>query len=170
MPTNFYMFALTALIPLIVGAVYYNPKVLGSAWMKSNGFTTKDLEGGNMPVIFGVSFLMGILISMTMGGIAIHQMGVVQTAFGAMSEGNPDAINDASAFLAKYGDAHRTFAHGALHGAFFTIFFVLPLLAINALFERRSWTYILIHTGYWLISLTLIGGVLCQTLEWGPLQ
>ena len=170
MPSNFYMFFLTALIPLAVGAFYYSPKVLGNAWMAANGFTTKDLEGDNMVKIFGISFIMGILISMTMGGIAIHQSGVAQVLFGAIGEGNQEAASDLAAFMEKYGDMHRTFGHGALHGAFFTIFFIFPLISINALFERRGWKYIFIHTGYWLITLTLIGGVLCQTLQWNPLS
>ncbi|MEM1124806.1 MAG: DUF1761 domain-containing protein, partial [Bacteroidota bacterium] len=34
---------------------------------------------------------------------------------------------------------------------------------MNALFERRGWKYIWIHTGYWFITLALIGGLLCAT-------
>jgi hypothetical protein len=41
---------------------------------------------------------------------------------------------------------------------------VLPLIGINSLFERKSFKYIFIHTGYWIISLALMGGVLCQFL------
>lgn len=169
MPTNFYMYFLTALIPMLVGAVYYNPKVLGNAWMKTNGFEPKDLEGANMAVIFGVSFIMSVLISFTMAGVSIHQTGVAQVLFGAMGEGDQNVINDFNTFMNKYGNVHRSFGHGALHGAFFTLFFVLPVLSINAMFERRGWTYILIHTGYWLISLTLMAGILCKTLEWAPI-
>lgn len=33
---------------------------------------------------------------------------------------------------------------------------------INALFERRGFKYIAIHTGYWLITLAIIGGLMCQ--------
>ena len=169
MPTNFYMYFVTALIPLAVGAFYYNDKVLGKAWMETNGFSSEDLEGANMAVIFGVSFLMSVLLSFTMAGVSIHQTGVAQVLFGAMGEGNQDVINDFNAFMGKYGDVHRTFGHGALHGAFYTIFAVLPVIAINSLFERRGWKYILIHTGYWLITLTIMAGVLCKTLEWAPI-
>jgi hypothetical protein len=41
------------------------------------------------------------------------------------------------------------------------IFFVFPLLAINAMFERRSWKYVFINTGFWTITITLMGGIIC---------
>jgi len=170
LPTNFYMFFVTALIPLLVGAIYYNPKVVGGAWMKANNFTEEDLKGANMAVIFGCSILFGILISFTMAGISIHQVGAAQALVPEIMEPGSAAVQDFNAFMAKYGDNHRSFKHGIIHGAFFTIFLVWPLIAINAMFERRGWKYVLIHVGYWLISLSLIGGVLSQTLKYAPLS
>jgi hydrogenase maturation factor len=35
-------------------------------------------------------------------------------------------------------------------------------VGINALFERRGGKYILVHVGYWIVTLALIGGVVCQ--------
>jgi hypothetical protein len=29
------------------------------------------------------------------------------------------------------------------------------------LFERRSWKYIFINAGYWILTLTLMGGIIC---------
>jgi hypothetical protein len=40
---------------------------------------------------------------------------------------------------------------------------VLPIMGTNALFERKSFKYVLINVGYWTISLALMGGILCQT-------
>ncbi|MEL6988082.1 MAG: DUF1761 domain-containing protein [Bacteroidota bacterium] len=36
------------------------------------------------------------------------------------------------------------------------------MIGCISLFERRGWKYVLIHAGYWLLTLTLIGGVVCQ--------
>jgi hypothetical protein len=47
-----------------------------------------------------------------------------------------------------------------MHGAMTGIFIALPMIGTNALFERKSWKYILINTGYWFVSATLIGGVI----------
>ena len=62
MPTNFYMYFIAALIPLLVGTVYYHPKVFGNAWMKSNGFTEESLAGGNMPAILALAYFLGLLM------------------------------------------------------------------------------------------------------------
>ena len=41
--------AMAGLIPLLVGFIWYNPKVFGTAWMNVNGFTDpeKMKEGFN---------------------------------------------------------------------------------------------------------------------------
>jgi len=83
-----------------------------------------------------------------------------------MMDQGSEIYKDGVAFMEKYGDRHRTFGHGAAHGIFFSIFIALPLIAVNALFERRGWKYIMIHWGYWMISSILIGGLLCATLNY----
>lgn len=169
MPDNFYMFFITALIPLIIGFIWYNPKVMGTTWMKANGFKEEDLQGGNMLVIFGLSYLFGVFISLGLSGIVVHQTNVFQVMMPDVMETGNAAQQQYSDLMAIYGDRYRNWKHGALHGAVFTVFIALPLIAINALFERRGWKYIMIHFGYWLITLTLIGAVLCQTLVYAPL-
>jgi len=164
MPTNFWIFFLTALIPLVVGAIWYNPKVMGNSWMKANGFSEKDLEGGNMLAIFGLSYLFGIFISLGLSGIVIHQPSVYQVMMPDVMEAGSAAEKQFNDLMASFGNRFRDWKHGAIHGIIYTIMLVLPLIAINALFERRGWKYILIHFGYWLITLTIIGAVLCQTL------
>jgi hypothetical protein len=66
-----------------------------------------------------------------------------------------------AAFMADYGTAFRTFKHGALHGFMTGLFFAFPMLAINGLFERKSWKYIFVHAGYWILTLTIMGGIIC---------
>ncbi len=62
---------------------------------------------------------------------------------------------------AKYGHNFRTFKHGALHGALSGLLFATPVLAINSLFEKKTFQYVAIHAGYWIVTLALIGGVIC---------
>jgi hypothetical protein len=68
---------------------------------------------------------------------------------------------DIKAFMEKYGHLYRTFKHGALHGTIAALFFVLPTLGINALFERRGFKYFLINIGYWIVCLAIVGGLIC---------
>ncbi|WP_276975155.1 DUF1761 domain-containing protein, partial [Flavobacterium filum] len=79
--------------------------------------------------------------------------------------GGPDFIETAkpsyAAFMADYGNAFRTYKHGALHGFMSGLFLALPLVAINGLFERKSWKYIFIHAGYWTVVMTIMGAIVC---------
>ena len=154
-----------AIIPMLVGSIYYGP-IFGNAWMNANGFKKEDMEKGNMLVILGLSYVLSILLSFGLSGLAIHQNGLLQ-----LFATHPDFKIEGSevhklfqSIMETYGDRHRTFGHGAVHGAIATIILALPLIAINALFERRGAKYIGIHFGYWLITLTLMSGVICQFL------
>ena len=65
-------------------------------------------------------------------------------------------------FFETYGNRFRTFKHGALHGTIAALFFSLPILGTMSLFERKGFRYIAIHVGYWVVTLALMGGALCQ--------
>jgi len=136
MPTNYYMFFLVALIPLIIGFVYYSPKVLGGPWMRVNGFTDADMEGGNMALTLGLSYLLSLFAAFLLSGIVIHQAGVVQMMSPAIAEAGSAAQQQFNELMSQYGTNHRNFGHGFLHGGFLTVFLILPIIAINAMFER----------------------------------
>lgn len=164
MEWKYWMVFVTALIPLVIGAIWYNPKVMGESWRKSAGLTKEQTESGNMAMIFGFTYLFGILLSLLLVGLTIHQ-----SAFDSLlrfvdgfNEPNSEVRMLFDQVMTKYGDHHRSFGHGALHGGMAAILFVLPVLGMAALFERRGWKYIFTHVGYWFITLALMGGVLCQ--------
>ncbi|MGL4597493.1 MAG: DUF1761 domain-containing protein [Bacteroidia bacterium] len=161
---NFLILLLAALVPLLIGFIWYNPKVLGTAWMNASGLTEEKLKGSNMIVIFGLTYLFSLMASTVISYIVIHQSGIYSTlaseeGFGVPGSAIQTYIDD---FMKNYGQNFRTFKHGMLHGAVTAIFFVLPIIGINALFERRGFKYIMIHVGYWFISLMLMGGIICQ--------
>ena len=151
-----------ALVPIVVGAVWYNPKVMGTAWMKAAGLTEEKLRSGSMLKIFGVSLILSLMLAFLMPTIVIHQFHI-SSIFADLGN-DPDAIADRDAFLDKYGQLYRTFKHGVLHGVIAALFFVLPVLGINALFERKGFKYIAINVGYWIITLGVMGGIVCQLL------
>ena len=169
MPTNFYMFFVAGLIPLIVGFIWYNPKVFGNAWMKVNNFTPEFAGGGNKAVIFGVSYLFSVMLAFILSSMVIHQGGAFSMMYPDVLESGSAVQNEFNQLMEKYGENSRDFKHGAIHGIIASIFFVLPLLGTIALFERRGWTYIFIHFGYWLICLILMGGLICSTLHYAPM-
>jgi len=161
---NFPIFLAAALIPMVIGAIWYNPRVLGKAWMKASGVTEAQAQSGNMILIFGLAYLFSFFLAFGLNGLVIHQTGVFQLFAGDPSfatEGS-EFNTFANNFMEKYGDRHRSFGHGALHGGIAAIVFALPLIGIIALFERRGWQYVMIHFLYWFVALTLMGGVICQ--------
>jgi Protein of unknown function (DUF1761) len=159
MPFNFYAVLVSSLVTLLIGFVWYNPKVFGTIWMNETGMTEEKAQQGNMLKIFGLTIFYSLLLSLTVPSLVIHQMG----ALGMI--GGPEFIETAkpsyAAFMADYSDSYRTYTHGALHGLLSGIFFVLPITAVNGLFEQKSWKYILINAGYWTVSLTIMGAIIC---------
>lgn len=130
-----------AFIPVIVGFLYYNPKAFGTAWMNSLGMTEEELQKDfNMPVVMGVSLVLAFMLAFFTD--ALIEMSHKEVVDGAL----------------VYGSFH-TFKHGALHGAMYGIFLAMPVLVTNGLFERKSWKNLLINTGYWVLTLALIGGL-----------
>ncbi len=156
----------TALIPLLTGFVWYHPKVFGNTWMRAAGLTEEQLNGSNMAVIFGLTYVLGLLLSAAMAPLVIHQMHLMSLLVDEPGFGDPQSeVGRLFAdLLEKYGHNFRSFKHGALHGTIAALFFALPVLGINALFERKGGKYIAIHTGYWVVTLALIGGVVCAYL------
>lgn len=164
MMPNLAMIALAALIPLAVGFVWYHPKVLGTAWMNAAGLTEEKLKGANMALIFFLVFVFSFLIGLAIISIVIHQGHVYSILVKTPGFGVPGSPVQTMLenFMRDYGQNYRTFKHGVFHGVLFSIFFAFPLISINALFERRGFKYISIHSGYWLVTIALMGGVICQ--------
>ncbi len=163
MNLNYAIVLASSLIPMVVGFIWYNPKVLGTVWMNECGFTMESTKTANMAKIMGFSILFNLFVALVLHTIVIHQMGIFSMLADTpdMKDPNSELSVMITNFMAKYGANFRTFKHGALHGFITAIMFVLPIVGTSALYEQKSWKYIFIHVGYWAISLTLMGGVIC---------
>ncbi|MFL9830582.1 DUF1761 domain-containing protein [Flavobacterium sp. ST-87] len=158
MEINFLALFVAALSTLVVGFIWYNPKVFGTLWMKESGLTEEKMKGANMPLIFIMAVFFAFLIAMVLQFLTIHQWG----AFGMIGGGAAADIKPSyAAFMNDYGTAFRTFKHGALHGFLTGLFLAFPMIATNALFERKSWKYTFINGGYWIICFIIMGGIIC---------
>lgn len=160
---NMLVTALAALIPLLVGFVWYNPKVFGNAWMKGAGLTEESMKGANMALIFGLTYVFSFMIAFYGHTLCIHQYGLQSLIMEEHGKGAiPGSAEEFTRLMGIYGNSFRTWGHGVVHGIVTAIFFVLPLLAIGSLFERRGWKYILINFGYWAVSLAVMFAIICQ--------
>jgi hypothetical protein len=169
MPTNFWLIFLIALVPMAVGAVYYGP-LFGKVWQRESGVTDEQMANANMLKIFGLSYVFSFLFAMFLSSIVVHQTGL-SGLFGMLPEWTESGSalwQDLNQLDEKWGmyTRHLHFGHGALHGGIGAIFIIAPVIFINGLFERKSWKYMLIHVGYWFISMILMGGLVCEFLDW----
>ncbi|MGA1226388.1 MAG: DUF1761 domain-containing protein [Tamlana sp.] len=157
MDVNFLAVLAAAVSALVVGFIWYNPKVFGNDWMQAAGMTEEQIKGWNMAKIFGLAFFFVFLLAFAMQFLTIHQTG----AMGMVGGDVENALPSYAAFMADYGNVFRTFKHGALHGTIAGIFIALPIIGTNALVERKSAKYIFINAGYWVVTLAIMGAIVC---------
>ncbi len=158
---NIPILLLTALIPMVVGFIWYNPKVMGTMWMEASGMTEEKIRSGNMALTYGLSLVFAVLLSLMMHAIVIHQMHL-DSIFGGMGESLEATKEYLDAQHAGWHENYRTFKHGLFHGTIAGFLFALPILATNALFEQKGFKYIFVNGAYWIITIALMGGVICQ--------
>ena len=165
MEFNFLTIAVAALMPLVMGFIWYGPMLFQNAWMKEMGFTKESMEGGNMALIFGLCYVLSFLMAFILQTFVIHQFGAQSVLMGepGFAEGTGEAFAYFQDFMNTYGDRFRTFGHGALHGTMIGLLIALPIMGTNAMFEKKSFKYVMINAGYWTVTLALMGGILCQT-------
>ncbi len=128
--TNWLAVIVAAVSSMAIGFVWYHPKVFGTAWMKGAGMTMDDTKKGNMALIFGLAFVMALVISAFLS-TWVHE-----------DENLPE------------------FLHGAFHGFMLSVFIAIPWGVTHALYEQRSFKYILINALYIAVAMSVIGGIL----------
>ena len=158
LPINPIAIPIAAVAALVIGALWYNPKFgFGNVWMRESGMTEEKMKSGKMGVIFGLSLLFAALLAVLLMQFTNHQWGAL-----GMVGGEPEAaLPSFEAFMGDYGTAFRTFKHGAFHGTLFGAFGALPIIGTIALFERKSAKYIFVNSGYWIVTLAIMGGIIC---------
>lgn len=136
---NWLSLPVAGLIPLVTGFIWYHKAVFGKAWMEAVGMTEEKARQGNMGLVFGVSFVLSVLLAFFM-------------MFNVNSPGQEGQYD--------------TFKHGAFHGVLVGVLVAIPVLVTNSLFEQRSGKSMLINAGYWVVTITLIGGVADAMNHW----
>lgn len=137
--TNWLSLVLSALVPMVVGFIYYHKAVFGKAWMDSIGMTEEKAKQANMGLTFGISLVMALILSFFLLG-----------------------FNNSPGQEGQFD----TFGHGAFHGVILAVFIVIPVFITNGLFEQKSWKNIFINIFYWVITLALIGGIVDVMNHW----
>lgn len=138
---NFLAIIVAALIPNIIGALFYGP-IFGKPWMASLGMTKEDFEGRNEPLIYGSALLLSFMI-------AFFLKFIIEFIHKDVSSGGE----------LVYGSFH-TFGHGMLHGAMLAVTLVVPVIISLGLFQKTKAMNIILNTSFWVICYAVMGGIL----------
>ena len=129
---NIWAVLVATLSTFLIGWLWYGP-LFGNAWMNAVGMSEEEIQSGNMGKIFGLAFLFQLIMAFNLA-MFFH--------------GSPESHEMISAGTGAF--------YGFLTG-FGWIFFAL---AVNSLYEHKSWKYILINGGYWSVAFTVMGLIL----------
>ena len=131
---------LATIMPLIIGYIYYHKSLFGNVWRDSLALAETSGKQFNTPSVLIFALVFSFLLAFFL--LNFNNSGINQ-------EGDFD-----------------NFQHGAWHGTFIAITVVLPVIVINGYFGRKNWKNMLINLGYWIITLTLMGGVIDAMNHW----
>jgi hypothetical protein len=162
MQMNFLVLSLVSLFPLALKIVWYHPSVFGSA-LDTSQANEGPYKTSNKFLMLVSGVVLSYMLSVFLSLNVIHQYALNSIVMGPdLQDPNSEASIWLKASLAKYGHNYRTFGHGAFHGFLAALFFALPVVALGVTQQHKNFKYIAIQLGYWILSLTLMGGVICQ--------
>lgn len=74
---NYLAVAAAAVASFVIGGLWYSPVLFGKAWMQENGLSEEKIRSSNMAVIFGVSFVLSVIISFNLAAFLGKDAGLV---------------------------------------------------------------------------------------------
>lgn len=74
---NILAVVVSALAAFVIGAIWYSPLLFAKAWQKENGLTDEKIKNANMALIFGVSFVLSLIISFNLAAFLGKDAGFV---------------------------------------------------------------------------------------------
>ena len=138
---NYLAIAVAAIVPSILGALYYGP-LFGKQWLSSLGKTEAEMVPNNAGLTYGLALLMAGIVSF------ILKLNIELTH---------KEVSDAGELA--FGSFH-TFQHGALHGAMTGAMLVVPVLISFSLFHKMSGKNIMLNSIFWILCFAVMGGIL----------
>ncbi|MES2441906.1 MAG: DUF1761 domain-containing protein [Pseudomonadota bacterium] len=113
----------------MVGGVWYSA-LFGKAWMAARGVTQESMKGGNVKLLFGITFMLDVVMAFFLD----HVLGTYTP--------KPDL------------SLTLMIAGGLALG------FVIPAMGVNYLYQQASRNLFLIDAGHWLFAFLAMGAVL----------
>jgi hypothetical protein len=114
-----------------LGTLWYSGILFGKSWQKELGFTDEYIREGNMALIFGSSLVMMIIMALGMAML-----------------------------ISGHGENEIDWMSGMFHGLYIGVFFVGTSMAINLLYQRKSFKLWAIDGLYQILFLAIMGAIL----------
>lgn len=168
MEMNYLSILIAALVPMLMGFIWYHEKVFGKPWMNELGFNEETMANANMLKIFGIAFLSSLLQALGLTAVATHDAFIHGALYYITNKtGIPEPLSEPAKWLEYYNanlkDSNHTFKHGMAHGLLISgLFAVVPVLITDGLFERRSFKFLAIKIGFWMVCLGIMGGIIAS--------
>ena len=162
MTPNVLVVIATAIIPIILGMLYYNPALAGNAWLKEAGMTEDQMKENQKPLKFLLGFICNVLLAFGLFTLVTHEFSIL-----GLVGGNEELLKPGTtggAFLAEYGGNYARFSHGVVHGLFASVLLAIPFIGHQVLWSGKSFKYFLMDFVFWTICIVLMSGVIAQ---WG---
>lgn len=126
---NIWAILVATLSTFLVGWLWYGP-LFGKAWISATGLSEEQIQQGNMAKIFGLAFIFELIMAFNLA---------------MFLTGSPEAAEQ------------MNYQMGAFYGFLTGFGWVFFALAVNSLYEQKSWKYIFINGGYWTVAFTVMG-------------
>ncbi|NNE30265.1 MAG: DUF1761 domain-containing protein [Saprospiraceae bacterium] len=169
MAINIFIVLFCAFIPILFGFLWYSPLMFGRPWQRAAKAENVGIPAGTMGMRLALTYLFSIFLSLVLVSIVNHYSGIISlfVTESGWGEAGTEAQLLYDTIIERLGHKHRSFGHGMLHGSITGMTVAFPIISILALFELRSWKYIAINAGFWVLSMTIMGGIICQW--WQPM-
>jgi len=125
MPQNINWLAVlaAALSTFVLGGIWYSPALFGRSWMRENNLTDADLAKGNMPKIFGLSFVFSLIMAANLAAfLADPKTNTVWGATAGLLAGL-GWVTLGIAIITLF--ERRSWRYVAINGGYMTVAFVL---------------------------------------------
>ncbi len=63
---NWLSVVVATLAAFAIGALWYSPVLFGNLWQKELGISREEIEGANMPLIFGTTFVLNFIAALVL--------------------------------------------------------------------------------------------------------
>ena len=123
----------------VVGGIWYGP-LLGKAWVKAQGFPA-DFKPSGAEMRRGMA--LNLLGTLLMAFVLAHSTEVWHASVWGL------------------GPDKAPYVYGFFAGFFTWLGFIVPMLLNAVAFERKSWKLFAINAAYQLVSLQIMGMILC---------